>query len=173
VVTAGESTNLRFVLRNLGADTWSLDQYKIVSEKNGWNQSRQFDLPHVVGPGGTLTWEIQTAPTNQWGVVNYEFQLVEKSIQFPGDPIRIQVIVLPEELTEKKAELEDLIQEWIEEGMENLEQAILDWINRQLNNFLQNFLDGICASPAAIVPIGTLLIYRQIKRRRDISNAKE
>lgn len=172
VVVAGESTNIRFVLRNLGADTWNPGQYKIISEKNGWNQSRQFDLPHVVGPGGTLTWEAQTGFTDQWGIVTYEFQLVDQAVQFPTDPIRIQVIVLPEELAEKKAELEMLIQEKLDEGLENLEAFIADWISRQLNNLFQEILDGICPPQIIILPIGTLLIYRQIKRRKTVSNSK-
>ena len=48
--------------------------------------------------------------------------MVKGDTQFPGQPIDIQLVVLPQQLAREKERLERQIAQWIEEQRKKLEQ---------------------------------------------------
>lgn len=175
VIVAGESVDVRFVVRNKGADTWTTENYSIGSTRNPWNMSLQFELPNTVGPGGTLTWEWKSQPIETWGIYDLEFQLVDHGNQFPMDPILFKAVVVPQELADKKEELERKIQEWIEQKSEDIERRIQEWIEQKAEDIwqlivawiekqLQDWFTNCLTAPAALAPFVVVLLFSQKKR---------
>ncbi len=105
VVIEGEGATLNLSLRNTGADTWSPSSYALVSDNNPWDATLQFSPGNDIGPGGVMNWEWRSHPFNTWGIKTLEFHMAEIGVLFPSQTVRIAIIVIPQELADRKEEL--------------------------------------------------------------------
>ena len=169
VVVSGERLDIQMTLKNTGADTWTQKDYALISTRNPWDTELKFELPNAVRHNDTLTWKWQSDPIDRtWGIYSLDLQLLDHGREFPTEPIRIRVIVIPVDLAEKKQELEQRIREWTEKGIEDIEKEITEWIERQVLGFwkwLQNQV-YLWIYENCYLPITTLLIAALILHRR-------
>jgi hypothetical protein len=120
--------------------------------------SLEYEIPTAIGPGGTWAWEWESLPIEKtWGIHQFNLQFVNQGNEFPVDPIRITIVVIRQELADKKDELEEQIRKWIEQGIEDIEKMILTWIERQL----QDWVKQICPASISIIPLMALISYRR------------
>ena len=164
VVVSGERLDLQVTLKNVGADTWTQKDYAISIIKNPWNMSLQSGLPHDVKPGETVTLTWQSDPIDKaWGIYNFDLQLVDHGNEFPMKPISIRAIVIPQDLSQKKQELEKEIRDWLDKGVKDIERAITEWIERQLMSFFERLLYDLknCNLSLTALIITALLLHRR------------
>ncbi len=158
VVVSGERLDLKITLKNTGADTWTQKDYGVSIVKSPWDMSLQSKLPKDVRPGETVTITWQSAPIDRaWGFQSFDLQLVDHGNPFPMKPILVRAIVIPQDLAEKKQELEQKIREWIDKGVDNIEQEITKWIERQLNGFWKSLLKDCNLSLTALIVVALIL----------------
>lgn len=163
VIMENESLDVKLTLRNIGSDFWPGDTVALVNSKNPFGAPERQPLSGGIGPGGTYTWQWETDPFDSWGIYNSQWALAYGDETFPGQPVSFSVVVLPAELAEKKAELEQQLNEWLAEGKENMEQLILEWIRGLLSD------NGICLPIGLVLPgilalVGVGYRGRKIKR---------
>lgn len=169
VVVSGESLEIEIVVKNAGADTWTQKDYVFISTKNPWNADLEFKLPKDVKPGDSVTLTWQSDPIEKtWGIYSFDLQMTDQRREFPEKPINIRVIVLPQDLADKKKELEDKIREWRDKKIEDIEREILKWIERELLGLWQWLWNQIYLwfYENCYVPITTLIVAATILRRR-------
>lgn len=162
VAVSGEKLDLQFTLKNTGADTWTQKDYTISLIKNPWDDtSLKIKLPYDVKPGEQITLNWQSDPIDKsWGIYNLDFQLMDHENEFPNEPISTKIIVIPQDLAEKKQELERKIQEWKDKGTKDIEKEITKWINRQINGFWKSLFKDCNLSLIALI-IAALILYRR------------
>lgn len=169
VVVSGENLTIEIILKNTGADTWTQKDYVIVSTKNPWDMSLRIKLPQDVKAGESVTLKWQSDPIDKtWGIYSLDFQVTDHGNEFPTTPIDIQMIVIPQDLAEKKQELEQKIRDWIDKGVEDIEREITTWIEQQLQGLLQWIWNQIITwlYENCYLPITTLIIAALLLRRR-------
>ncbi len=171
IIAENETLPIELTLRNMGADTWKTGEYSLVNEKNPWGAEPTMALPHDVSPGATATGKWTTDTFNTWGIYTSEWRMNQAEEPFPGDPIKISVVVIPQELADKKAELEQRIKELIDQGVENIEEFILQWIKEWLEtNVIEDFLEGLfsqcCPVNTAGLPAAAILVVFMRRRRK-------
>lgn len=164
----GESAQVRLKVKNLGADTWYPGEVALRNIQGPYQSTTEFPLTTEVPPGKTISWEWITEPISLWGVKNSEWQLVHAGEGFPGSSIKIQFVVIPKNLEQKKQEIEQKVQEWIDQEAENLEQRVVDYVTQQTQSWFERLMSGGCTSPAivAISLVGAVRLRRSKLRRR-------
>jgi len=145
IVIENEDLTVRLILKNNGADTWNKGEYKlrkedkytiipILPKKNLLEEAEGISLPHDVKPGETVTIQWQAGPFSTVGINTTVWRMYQNNDPFPGEPVKISVVVLPEKLREKKEELEKRIREWIDQGLEDIQGLIIKWIEDEMTS---------------------------------------
>jgi hypothetical protein len=143
VLTAGETDELTLEVENTGAAAWHREDdvrlrsapfFKLLSE------TEYLPLEVSVAPGEVATW---TLPVGETGTLYRRFQMVHEDQPF-GSDFALVVIILPEEVAEKRDELEhtiqDLIDEWVARGEEEL-----DWLVEEIKKLAEDSLKDLWA----------------------------
>ncbi len=162
VMVVGESTEITLTLRNTGTDTWLPGEVELVNKRNDWGAGNRLQLPVSVPPDGTVTFSWMTTAFPRSGVFTSEWDIARGSKYFASKPIIINVIVLPQELADKKTELENQVREWGRQQLENVKQLVLAWIQDRVR---QGF-DKICPASASLPLFVAAAGFWQFKRRK-------
>jgi hypothetical protein len=132
ILVEGESFDINITLKNIGSDTWTQTEYRLVNVLNPFGAHKELTLPKDVKPGESVTWSWKTDPIKDWRVYVSKWVMKKRDIEFPGEAVSFRVVVLPKELAEKKKELEEKIHDLIQEKVKDLEQAIMEEIKKRL-----------------------------------------
>ncbi len=162
VLVVGESTEISLTLNNDGTNTWMPGEVELVNKRNDWGAGSRLQLPVSVPPGGTVTFSWMTTAFPRWGVFTSEWDIARGGKHFASKPIVINVIVLPQELADKKTELENQVREWGRQQLDNVEQLVLAWIQERVR---QGF-DKICPASASLPLFVAAAGIWQFKRRK-------
>ncbi len=164
VIVEKETLKIRIVLKNSGADTWMKGKYSLVNVSNPLGASSPQPLPKDVKPGEEVVFEFQTEPISNWGLPKTSWQMAIDGKSFPGNPVTITTVVIPEKLEQKRQELENQIKQWIEEGKEDIQKLIEDWIKKQVSTICP----PIPLSMAALLVAG----FRLRKQKKTVTHYK-
>lgn len=163
VLVVGETTEIELTLRNDGSQTWLPGEVALVNLRNDWGAGSRLELLSPVPPSETVTFTWNTTAFPRWGVFLSEWDIARGGQFFASKPIIINVIVLPQELADKKTELEEQVREWGRQQLENIEQLVLEWIQERIR---QGF-DKICPAGASLPLLaGAVGVWRLSRRRR-------
>jgi hypothetical protein len=178
ILIEGESLGVEIELMNTGTDTWRTGECQFRNIKNPWGAGEWLPLPMEVKSGESVEFSWITEIFSSRGIFSTEWNMACGGNMFSSEPVQFTVIVIPQQLEEKKAELEALIQEWTQEQLGNIEILISQWIQEQIENIGQSILEwiqeqvnslitGVCCPSTAMIPLGLLLAARSRVRRRE------
>jgi hypothetical protein len=162
VLVEGETLGVNFALKNVGTETWTTSDYKLVNIKNPWGATIQFALPNDVAPGQMVTFSWTTDAFNKWGVFDTEWSLSKNGEAF-GSLVKFNVIVLPKQMADKKKELEDKIKEWSKEQVDNIQKLIVQWVEQELQKSVTHF----CNPAGIILPAGAALYFGIHRKKKN------
>ncbi len=163
VLVEGEATEIELTLRNEGSETWLPGEVALVNLRNDWGAGSRLGLSSSVPPGESVTFRWTTTPFPRWGVFLSEWDVVRGSQYFASKPIIINVIVLPQELADKKSELEEQVREWGRQQLQNIEQLVLDWIQERVRQGFEKICPTSASLPLLVVAAG---VWRLRRRKR-------
>ena len=161
VLVVGEPLAVRVEIRNSGGETWRAGSVRLVNLRNPWGAAAELPLAGDVAPDGTAVFTWTTESFAKMGVYTTAWTL-SKDEQSLGEEVSFSVVVLPEELADKKRELEEKIRQWTEEQLENIEQLILQWIEEQV----KKAMDQVCGLPFLAVPVFGVILARRRRGAR-------
>lgn len=163
VLVEGESTEIELTLRNDGTETWLPGEVALVNMRNDWGAGSRLELPAAVAPGETITLGWTTTAFPKWGVFMSQWDISRGSQYFASKPIIINVIVLPQQLEDKKKELEEQVREWGRQQLDNIEQLVLDWIQERIREGFQKICPVGASLPLLVAAVG---VWRFTKRKK-------
>jgi hypothetical protein len=143
VLAEGETDELTLEVENTGTATWSREDevelrsasfFKLLSE------TEYLSLEGPVAPGEMATWSL---PIGESGTLYRRLQMVNKEQPF-GSDFALIVILLPEEVADKRDELEQSIQEIIDEWVARGEEE-LDWAMEEIKKLAEESLKDLWA----------------------------
>jgi len=161
VLVVGEPLAVRVEIRNSGGETWHAGSVRLVNLRNPWGAAAELPLAGDVAPDGTAVFTWTTESFAKMGVYTTAWTLSKDGQSF-GEEVSFSVVVLPEELADKKRELEEKIRQWTEEQLENIEQLILQWIEEQV----KKAMDQVCGLPFLAVPVFGVILARRRRGAR-------
>lgn len=168
VLIEGEATELTLTVKNRGLDTWKPGEVALVNVKNPFSDQTRLELQGEVPPNATATFTWQTAPFNKAGVFVSQWTMEHNGQKMSDQPANLNIVVLTQNMGDKKEELEALIQGWVKEKRADLEALILEWISGQIKQGI-NKICPFSASLPALTVASVFLLKRNIRRRRDDS----
>jgi hypothetical protein len=163
VLVEGETTLVELTLRNDGTESWMAGEVRLVNRKNDWGAGEYLDLPVNVAPGETVSFSWTTTTFPRRGVFTSEWNIARGSKNFSDRPILINVIVLPQELADKKTELENQVREWGRQQLENIEQLVLDWIQERVREGFDKICPASASLPLFVAAVGGWQLMRRKK----------
>lgn len=164
VVVEGKTTEIQLELKNIGADTWNPGHVVLRNIEGPFEGMKQLPLTEEIPPNHTFTWKWTVSPSGDWGIRLSEWEVAFDGESFPGESIKIQYVVIPATLEDKKEEIETKIKEWINQGIENIQDRILEYISKLLNPSV------ICGQPFSMVFIMAGMLYITRSRLSAIKN---
>jgi len=153
-------------LRNVGSETWQAGRFGLINTSNPWGQPELLAGMRDVLSGQSVIFSWRAEPFNNWGVFVSEWRLEVEGQAASGGKVSISVVVVPEEMAEKKAELERQVLEWAQTQSANVEQLILEWIQEQLTEGVSGVFEQICSGSGALLPLGTVVWLGSRRKRR-------
>ena len=146
VIMENESTPIQITLRNDGTETWLPGEVYLLNTRNDWGAGDKLGLSSAVAPGETVTFEWTTTPFAKVGVFTSQWDLARGTRTFSTTLVTLKVVVLPEEMADKKEELETQIRAWAKEQVDDIEQRVLEMIQEQV----ARGFDRICPAGAML-----------------------
>ncbi len=165
VAVEGKTIEIELTLANTGSEPWRTGEVALLNQRNDWGAGERMDLPQDVAPGENITLKWVTLPFEKTGVFVSQWELARGTQAFSDKPILINVIVIPPELEDKKAELEAKIREWARQRVDDMEQMIMDWIQAQVRRGIEQICPFGAALPGAVIA-GEVWKARRNKQRR-------
>ncbi len=178
VLVQGETINARIEFENSGSATWLAGQYRLVVDRSPWGTEASVPIRQNVSPGEKAQFTWKSEQFNLQGVFPVHVQMARGETPFPDEPIAFQIVVLPQELIEKRLALNKQIKAWQADGETEMNRLISAWID---NNQVSQPVEVATPSPAperfdirdalwiplAILPVALILlvIIRIIRRR--------
>jgi hypothetical protein len=179
VLVMGEALNARIVLQNSGSATWLAGQYRLVVDRSPWETEESLPIMRNVAPGDNARFTWKSEQFNTQGVYPVRLRMARGEAIFPDDPIDFQIVVLPQELIEKRMLLSRQIKAWKTDGQTEINRLVYVWIKgNQSDQGNQSVLpapepersdvsDALWI-PLAILPIALiLLVMIRIIRRQN------
>ncbi len=151
VVVEGKTLDIELTLTNTGSEPWRMGEVALLNQRNDWGAGERLGLPVDVAPGANVTFGWTTPPFEKTGVFISQWQLARGTQIFSDKPILINVIAIPPELEDKKAELESKIREWARQQVDDMEQMIMDWIQAQVRRGLEQVCPFGAALPGVVI----------------------
>lgn len=151
VAVKGKTLEIELTLTNTGSEPWRMGEVALLNQRNDWGAGEQVDLPQEVPPGESITLSWITLPFEKAGVFVSQWQLARGTQVFSDRPVLINIIVIPPELEDKKAELEAKIREWARQQVDDMEQMIMDWIQAQVRRGIEQICPFGAALPGAVI----------------------
>ena len=168
----GESINARITLENSGSATWFAGQYRLVIDRSPWGTEESLPILRNVAPGEKAQFTWKSGQFNTQGVYPVSLRMARGETAFPDNPIEFQIVVLPQELLEKRLDLNRQIKNWQADGQTEINRLVSVWIegNAPANPVAEperfNFRDALWI-PLAMLPVAIiLLIVIRIIRRQ-------
>jgi hypothetical protein len=165
VIVVGDSTEVSLTLRNDGTETWLPGEVELVNKRNDWGAGSRLQLPVSVAPGQTTTFSWMTDAFKRSGVFTSQWDIAYNGKNFANKPIVINVIVLPQELADKKNELENQVREWGRQQLENIEQLVLAWIQERVRQGFDKICPASSSLPIFVAAAGAWQFIRRKKRK--------
>lgn len=164
ILVEGETLQIEIALKNAGSETWNPGDTQLVNHQNAWGAVEKQPVPKQVKPGETITFSWKTTPFKRWGLFTSTWYLERSGQRFPGEPVRITAVVITKELTEKKVELQQKIEQWLDEQKGDIEQLIREWLEEQIDKAVKGIVDTICPFQALLPAL--VIIFAAFRRRR-------
>lgn len=176
VITSGETAEFTLEVKNTGDYSWFPEDGIELRVEPFFTLSpvaETLPLSDRVAPGEVATWQWQAGTG---GLNSCRFRMVQRGKPF-GSDFAVVVVTLPEELEEKRKEIEqaiqDTIQEWRdrdEQELDRLTEELRTRIEQELQNLWQQLvaelLRALCgSSSAAIVIPAAVLVWRRRRLR--------
>jgi len=181
VLTSGETAEFTLEVKNTGDYSWFPEDGIELRVEPFFTLSpvaETLPLSDRVAPGEVATWQWQAGTG---GLNSCRFRMVQRGKPF-GSDFAVVVVTLPEELEEKRKEIEqaiqDTIQEWRDRGEQELDRLMEELrarIERELKGFLERLvadllrelreaLRGVCGGAVIVVP-AAVLVWRRRRLR--------
>ncbi len=164
IVVAGQSTSLNVTVKNTGVQAWQAGEVALINQRDPLGATTNLTIMQSVAPGETAQVSWQTEVLSKTGIYTTQWDIMRSSASISDRPLTISVVVIPEELEARKAELEAQVRDWVSQKMENVQTLILEWIEAQVRKGFESLLDSICPS-AALLP-GLLFAFAWILHRK-------
>jgi hypothetical protein len=141
VIVAGSSLPIEFSVQNTGVLTWTQAEVGFYLNANRLELEQRFNASQPVASGSVVTITRSLAGFNQTGVIQVpvNWGLVYQGEDYPGQSFRLDLIVLPIWLEDRKTELQALVQQWRLEQPDQVSRLVGEWLNRQ-NRLQMDFL---------------------------------
>ena len=172
VLVRGELINARITLENSGSATWFAGQYRLVVDRTPWGTEESLPILRNVAPGEKAQFTWKSGQFNTQGVYPVGLWMARGETAFPDNPIEFQIVVLPQELLEKRLDLNRQIKNWQADGQTEINRLVSVWIegNAPATPVAEperfDFRDALWI-PLAMLPVAIiLLIVIRIIRRR-------
>ena len=165
VLVTGERLEVLVELRNVGSETWPGSRYGLINTSNPWGQPDVLPGLRDVLPGQSVIFSWRAEAFSNWGVFVSEWRLEVEGQTLTGGTVTITAVVVPEEMAEKKAELEQQVAEWAVSQSANVEQLITQWIQEQLTDSVSSVFDQICSGTGLLLPLGAA-VWLGSRRKR-------
>ena len=165
VLVTGERLEVLVELRNVGSETWPGSRYGLINTSNPWGQPDVLPGLRDVLPGQSVIFSWRAEAFSNWGVFVSEWRLEVEGQTLTGGTVTITAVVVPEEMAEKKAELEQQVAEWAVSQSANVEQLITQWIQEQLTDSVSSVFDQICSGAGLLLPLGAA-VWLGSRRKR-------
>ncbi len=128
VMVLGEALTTRIVLQNNGSATWFAGQYHLVVDRSPWGVEESLPILRNVAPGENARFTWKSEKFNSQGVYPVRLWMERGEVAFPGDPIEFQIVVLPQDLLEKRQTLNKQIKTWKADGQTEIARLVHVWI---------------------------------------------
>lgn len=169
IVQIGETAHLVFQITNTGQTTWDGSDFKFapVSGSN-LDQLPTMDVQEAVGPGETVTFEVDIPDVSGASIETIKYQMTFKDEPF-GEVVEGKIFILPEQIKDIEDELRKKIDDWVASGKQELQelidtilQEIQKAIEREVQKQIENFLRQ-CLGSSSLVTFLAIVVY--IKRK--------
>ena len=186
VLVAGEGLQLNITVVNTGLEVWRAGEYTLAIERIGWSGTESLPLERDILPGEEVLFSTTIPSFTQSGVYKTEWYLVHENQKFPETPIPFHVVVLPENMADRRQELQREVNRWTDQHIENLDDRLAQWLrgdtNTQsaetskimpaaqpgLSTVEEEAIDfsGVLWVPVTMLPISTFILFAINKVRR-------
>jgi hypothetical protein len=163
VVVAGENTSLEVTVKNTGTQAWQAGEVSLINQRDPLGTATSLTILQNVAPGESAQVSWQTQNFEQSGIYTTQWDISRGGASISDHPVTISVVVIPQELEARKAELETQVRGWVAQKMDNIQGLVLDWIEAQVRKGFDSLLENICPS-AALLP-GLLFALAWFLRR--------
>lgn len=156
VIIEGENLPLEVELKNIGVSSWSPETTSFVIQTDRI-EFEQRQAARETLPGETETISQTIVLFEESGVQPVEIQLgIEyDGLAYPINTLQFQVVVLPDQLRSRKAQLISQMQAWQREQPQDVGRLVEQWIETQMKlPAIPAGLEGI----AAIRPMDAMMI---------------
>lgn len=168
VITQGESLQVEIPVTNSGASIWEPGQAQIHLSQEPWGQDEVFPVETLVLPGEGTSFTWRAGEFSNWGIFRAQVSLFQGGQYFPPQPPTLGVVVLPENLENRKADLLRKIERWEQANdVQGVEQRIVDWLKQELgasqepiaesDSVLEDEVRPVQAEDSARLRISTLI----------------
>jgi hypothetical protein len=156
----GELARVEVQATNSGTQPWLAGDMQVVIEPEGWGDEKIFSLPEGLGPGEDQRFIWVTGPLSASGVYQARAYLRHGERALPGEPVDIRLVVLPEELKDRRGELDNKIALLSVDESDQINQLVSEWIRDQEPPQTANFLAVLLVSVMILPTDSVVLIFR-------------
>lgn len=174
VLIEGEDLPVSIEVENTGNGAWEPGALQLVVEKNLWGEEERLNLTQAAEPGQRVAFSWQVPAFEKWSIYSANWYLARGEEKIDGDPVRFRIIVLPADLKNRRADLENKLEAWSDEQGEDLETFVLNWVQEQRQPVVQRVVTALAGGdirdllwiPATIIPVAGLLLVAIFRIRQ-------
>ncbi|HEX7974026.1 MAG TPA: phosphodiester glycosidase family protein [Anaerolineales bacterium] len=177
VLVAGERLPIQIEVQNSGATAWKAGRTHLVVQKSPWGSDESIPLSQDARPGESVVFTWMTEPITQTGVFTATWRLTSGSQDFQGQPSRFGVIVIADQLKNRRSDLEGRVSKWNNQNPEQVAQQARNWIKDQPRISLLDFsvpivdtlkidLQDVIWIPLAMAPWVLVLVFAVYRVQR-------
>jgi hypothetical protein len=133
VLVEGEFFPFSLQIRNTGKANWTSENTQFVLEANSLGSQKTLSITEDVIPGDTLVLTDTLASYTYNGIyqVTFKWGILHDGKTYPGEPVKINAIVLPISLAPKRGELQEQLRVWIKEQPDQVSDLAASWIEER------------------------------------------
>lgn len=164
VLVQGETFPFEMEILNTGVVTWSAQTTRLELDPGRLGKPRWLEIESPIRPGERRVFSDTLRALHQPGLypLRMDWQIIHEEKSYPGSPLEIQAIVLPQALREQRPELEQALKGWQGNPQEQIRARVEAWVEERSGEALLQAATATAASPAAsagsIRPLDAMLV---------------
>ena len=138
VLVQGEAFPFAMEIRNTGVVSWTEQTTQLELDPGTLGMNRWLSVEDTILPGERAVFTETLSTLYEPGLYTspIDWQIIYEDTAYPGQSMEAVAIVLPEELADKRDELEEKIQNWKDLPTQQVQAQLDAWVEGQSGNKL-------------------------------------